>query len=86
MTNEEKLLTRITTQSSIMTGKPVIRGTRLTVQFIIGLLAHGETIESILSEYTELQRDDILACLTFASKTVGNSSFVPLDTESRPIA
>ena len=84
MTKEEQLLTRITTNSAVMTGKPVILGTRLTVQFIIDLLAHGETIDSILAEYADLQRDDILACLKFASETIGSSSFIPLESRIQP--
>jgi uncharacterized protein (DUF433 family) len=51
-----------------MVGKPVIRGTRLTVQYILGLLAHGATIEEILQEYEGLTREDILACLQFAKE------------------
>ena len=47
----EKLLERITLDPNVMTGKPVIRGTRLSVQFILGLLAHGASVEVILEEY-----------------------------------
>ncbi|HEX7628456.1 MAG TPA: DUF433 domain-containing protein [Candidatus Methanoperedens sp.] len=47
----EKLLERITLNPNVMTGKPVIKGTRLTVQFILGLLAHGASVEEILAEY-----------------------------------
>ncbi|MEI6158126.1 MAG: DUF433 domain-containing protein [Atribacterota bacterium] len=47
----------------VLTGKPVIRGNRLTVQFILGLLAHGATMDEIIEEYPGLTREDILACL-----------------------
>ena len=49
--NNEELLERITINPKIMVGKPVIRGTRLTVEYILGLLAHGISIEEILDEY-----------------------------------
>lgn len=68
--NNEDLLERITINPKVMVGKPVIRGTRLTVEYILGLLAHGSTIEEILEEYPGLEKDDIYACLLFASKTL----------------
>jgi uncharacterized protein (DUF433 family) len=51
-----------------MAGKPVVRGTRLTVQYIVGLLAHGATADEILQEYDGLTQEDILACLLFATE------------------
>ncbi len=66
MTDSE-LLERITLNPKVMTGKPVIRGTRLTVDYIVGLLAHGTTPENILKEYEGLTPEDIQACLLFAS-------------------
>jgi len=65
MTDNE-LLERITINPKVMTGKPVIRGTRLTADFIVGLLAHGTTAEDILKEYEGLTPEDIRACLLFA--------------------
>ena len=76
--NHEKLLNRITMDQSVMVGKPVIRGTRLTVQYILGLLADGETVEKILEEYRGLEREDILAVLAYASRMVDHSSFLPM--------
>lgn len=63
--NESKLLERIVMNPKVMVGKPVVRGTRLTVQYILGLLAHGATMDEILQEYEGLTRKDILACLMF---------------------
>jgi len=60
---EERLLGRITVDPKVMVGKPVIRGTRLTVEYILGLLAHGATVEEILQEYPGLSREDIQACI-----------------------
>jgi uncharacterized protein (DUF433 family) len=50
-----------------LNGKPVIKGTRLSVQFILGLLAQGMTQEEILAEYYRLSPEDIRACLEFAA-------------------
>lgn len=80
--NDEDQLERITINPKVMVGKPVIRGTRLTVEYILGLLAHGTSIEEILQEYPGLEKDDIYACLLFASKTLEDASFVPLKAEA----
>jgi uncharacterized protein (DUF433 family) len=58
---------RIIVDAGILAGKPVIRGTRLAVGFILELLAAGESEQSILGNYPGLRRDDILACLSYAS-------------------
>ena len=76
-----ELLDRIETNPKIMAGKPVIKGTRLTVQYILGLLSHGETMESVLKEYDYIIADDIYACFEFASKVLGDTTFVPYQTE-----
>jgi len=78
----DKLLERITLNPSIMTGKPVIRGTKLTVQFILGLLAHGASMEEILDEYKGLTREDIKACLLFATESLEDTTFMPLTAEA----
>jgi uncharacterized protein (DUF433 family) len=78
----EKLLERITLDPNIMTGKPVIRGTRLTVQYILGLLAHGASVEEILEEYKGLTREDIQACLLFATESLEDTTFMPLTAEA----
>ncbi len=80
--NSGGLLERISIDPKVMVGKPIIRGTRLTVEYILGLLANGSSIEDILAEYRGLERDDILACLLFASKALGDSSFVPSKIEA----
>ena len=63
----ETLLERIVVDPRVMVGKPIIRGTRLTVEYILNLLAHGATVEEILEEYQGLTEDDIKACLLFAA-------------------
>lgn len=79
---EQQLLERITLDLKVMTGKPVIRGTRLTVEYILNLLAHGATVSEILEEYPGLAPEDIQACLLFAKKSLADTSFMPLVAES----
>ena len=52
----------------ILVGKPVIRGTRIAVEFVIDLLGRGWTVEQILEEYDHLTREQIQACLAYASE------------------
>ena len=69
MTDEE-LLDRIVVNPRVMVGKPVIRGTRLTVECILNQLSHQMTVDELLAEYPGLVLEDIRACLIFA-KTAG---------------
>ncbi|MEZ4731389.1 MAG: DUF433 domain-containing protein [Caldilineaceae bacterium] len=78
---EQQLLERITLNPQVMTGKPVIRGTRLTVEYILNLLAHGATVQEILDEYDGLIAEDIQACFLFATKSLASSEFLPLPLE-----
>jgi uncharacterized protein (DUF433 family) len=80
--SDQELLERITLDPGVMAGKPVIKGTRLTVEYILNLLAHGSTAEEILGEYAGLAREDISACLLFAAKSLGSADFMPLTTEA----
>ena len=57
---------RISLAPDVLAGKPVIRGTRIAVEFIIGLMADGWTEADILANYPGISRDDILACLAYA--------------------
>jgi len=67
---ESKLSDRITIDPNICHGKPSIRGLRYPVESMLELLASGMSIEEILSDYPDLEREDILACLDYASKLV----------------
>jgi len=78
---EREILNRITTNPKVMAGKPTIKGTRLTVEYILNLLAHGETVAEILEEYEGLAEADIRACLLFASRSLESTSFMPLIAE-----
>ncbi len=75
---EQDVLERIVLNPNVMVGKPVIRGTRLTVEYILNLLAHGATVQDILEEYKGLAPEDIQACLLFATHALANTAFVPL--------
>ena len=77
---DQQLLERISLNPEIMTGKPVIKGTRLTIEYILNLLAHGATIADILHEYEGLTAADIQACLLFATRSLQNLDFMPLAT------
>ncbi|MGE0886094.1 MAG: DUF433 domain-containing protein [Blastocatellales bacterium] len=80
--NDQELLERITSNPKVMVGKPVIKGTRLTVEYILNLLAHGATHAEILEEYEGLTEEDIRACLLFAENTLKDASFMPLKAEA----
>lgn len=70
--NEQTLLKRITFNPQIFGGKPIIRGRRLAVEHIMGMLAAGDTFEIILSGYPWLEVEDIQACLLYAYRLVGH--------------
>ena len=80
--DESKLLERITVNPEIFGGKPIIRGRRLAVEHILGMLAAGDTIETILSGYPWLDPEDIQACLVYALRVVGSERIEPLTIES----
>lgn len=68
---EERLLQRITVNPEIFGGKPIIRGKRLAVEHVLGMLAAGDAPETILQGYPWLEMDDIRACLVYARRLVG---------------
>jgi uncharacterized protein (DUF433 family) len=61
----QKLLERITINPQIFNGKPIIRGRRLAVEHILGMLAAGDSPEKILEGYSWLEKEDIQACLVY---------------------
>lgn len=76
--SNQQLLSRITTNSEVMVGKPVIKGTRLAVEYILNLLAQGASMAEILDEYDGLEEEDIRACLLFAAQSLENMTFMPM--------
>lgn len=80
--SDRQLLERIACDPRVMVGKPVIRGTRLTVDYVLNLLAHGASVEEILDEYDGLEVADVRACLLFASRSLSDAEFMPLVAEA----
>ena len=74
---EIDLLARITVNPKIFGGKPIVRGRRLAVEHVLGLLAAGDTPQAILEAYPYLEKEDIQACLVFARRLVGRERVEP---------
>jgi uncharacterized protein (DUF433 family) len=70
-------LDRIVTDPAVLVGKPVVRGTRLSVDFLLGLMAQGWSEAEILRNYPGLTRDDVLACLAYAGERVREERVYP---------
>lgn len=70
--SDQELINRITVNPKVMVGKPVIRGTRLTVEFVLNRLGHGATTQDLLQEYPGLVEEDIRACLVYASQALAS--------------
>lgn len=68
---------RIVLDPAVLVGKPVVKGTRLAVEFIIERLAQGWTVEDVLRNYPGLQREDIQACLAYASEILHAEKVFP---------
>jgi len=76
--DEDALLARITVNPSIFGGKPLVRGHRLAVEHVLGMLAAGDDVETLLAGYDWLERDDVLACLAYARRLVARERIEPL--------
>jgi uncharacterized protein (DUF433 family) len=77
MDPEAQLLERITTNPDIFGGKPIVRGHRLAVEHVLGMLAAGDTPDTILQGYAWLEPEDIRACLAYARRVVGHERVEP---------
>jgi uncharacterized protein (DUF433 family) len=75
---DERLWQRITIDPRIMTGKPVIRATRIPVELIVRMLAQGIPEREILEEYPRLEPEDIRAALAYAAQTLAHEDIFPL--------
>ena len=76
--HEDPLLQRITVNPGIFGGKPIVRGRRLAVEHVLGMLAAGDAIDTLLDGYPWLEREDILACLAYAHRLVEHERVEPL--------
>jgi uncharacterized protein (DUF433 family) len=75
---KQDILKRITANPKILGGKPIIRGTRISVEFILELLASGATETEILQDYPHLKSIDIKACLAYAAQSSDNEIYLNL--------
>ncbi len=80
--DENQLLERITVNPKIFGGKPIIRGRRLAVEHVLGMLAAGDRPETILEGYPWLEPEDVQACLVYARRHVGHERIEPLTIET----
>ena len=71
---------RIVSDPNILVGKPVIKGTRISVELILGWLANGWTYEQLLEAYPHITREDILGVLAFAAERLREEEYLPLPT------
>jgi uncharacterized protein (DUF433 family) len=79
---EDTILDRITTNPAIFAGKPIIRDRRLAVEHVLGMLAAGDTPDTILAGYPWLEPEDIRACLLYAQRLVAHERIEPRLIES----
>ena len=79
--SEQQLLERITVNPRIFGGKPIIRGRRLAVEHVLGMLAAGDSPETLLEGYPWLEREDIQACLVYARRVVGHERIEPFPVD-----
>ncbi|MBI4688195.1 MAG: DUF433 domain-containing protein [Nitrospirae bacterium] len=74
---DEDLLKRITFNPAIFGGKPIIRGMRIAVEHILGMLAAGSTVEDLIEGYPFLEKEDIQACLVYAHRIIAHERIEP---------
>ena len=82
--DEQALLARTTLNPAIYGGKPIIRGRRLAVEHVLGMMAAGDTPATLLEGYPWLEPEDIQACLVYARRLVGHERIEPLIIQSGP--
>jgi uncharacterized protein (DUF433 family) len=68
----------ISVDPQVLVGKPVVKGTRISVELVLRQMANGWTVEQILDSYPNLNADDIRACLAYASEVLRDERVVPL--------
>lgn len=83
---DQDLLQRIVVDPKIFSGKPIIRGMRISVELILSLLAQGETVEDILADYPDLELEDIRACLAYAHAVIAHDSLDAIRVSSSEVS
>ncbi|MGM0490940.1 MAG: DUF433 domain-containing protein [Planctomycetota bacterium] len=81
--SDPSLLSRITANPAIFGGKPIIRGMRVSVEMVLSLLAQGETVESLLDDYPDLEPEDVQACLAYARAVIAHDSLDAVQVTAR---
>ena len=84
MSANHELLDRITVRADVFGGKPIIRDMRVAVEHVLGMLAAGDTAETVLREYPALEPEDILACLLFAHRSLAGEQVYERMTVRQP--
>jgi uncharacterized protein (DUF433 family) len=69
---------RIIVNPDVLGGKPIIQGTRMSVEFVVGLLAQGWSVEGVLKEYDHITREDVQACLAYAHQLLVDEKLYPV--------
>ena len=79
---EEELVKRITVNPEIFGGKPIIRRRRMAVEHVLGMLAAGDSVEDLLEGYEWLEREDVQACMAYASRVVSHEYFSAMEVKA----
>jgi uncharacterized protein (DUF433 family) len=69
---------RIVINPAVLVGKPIVKGTRISVEFVVGLLAQGWSVQDILKEHDQLKAEDIQACLAYAHQVLADEKIYPI--------
>jgi uncharacterized protein (DUF433 family) len=69
---------RIVSNPDILLGKPTVKGTRISVELILGWMANGWSVEDVLTSYPHITRDDVLAALAFAAEMLREDEFIAI--------
>ena len=83
MTTNHELLSRITARPDVFSGKPIIRDMRISVELILSLLSQGATQEELLDDYSELEPEDIRACIAYAHTVISGDTLAPVSVGRR---
>ncbi|MFH1649091.1 MAG: DUF433 domain-containing protein [Candidatus Woesearchaeota archaeon] len=77
----EEYMKRIVIDEKVLRGKPIVKGTRISVEFILDLLSSGMSTEQVIKEYPVLKREDVLAVLQYASETMKKEEHLFLEKQ-----
>ena len=78
-----ELLQRITARPEVFGGKPIVRDLRISVELVLGLLCQGVTQEELLDDYSELEPDDLRACIAYAHAVIAGDALSTVSVAAR---